>query len=98
MVWLPVTAAEAVAMIVTTVPAASVPVFAETLRFTSGKSLSVMVIFCVVVAPKVKPADGLLMVRVAVSVPSISASSRMVKVAVPVVAPFNMVIVPALRL
>ena len=84
-----------------TVPAASVPVFAERLKSTVGfaaKSLSVITTFCVVVAPSVIPADGLLIVRVAVSGPSTSVSSRIVKVAVPVVAPFKIVIVAALKL
>ena len=43
MVWSPVTGAEAVAVTVIIVPAASVPVLALTERLTSGKSLSVVI-------------------------------------------------------
>ena len=94
----PTTSLEAVAVTIIIVPSCSVPILGLTERLTSGKSLSVIVIFCVVVAPKAIPAVGLLIVKVAVSLPSISASSRIVKVAVPVVAPFKMVIVVALKL
>ena len=62
-----------------------------------GASLSVMVIFCAVVVPNAIPADGLLIVKVAISVPSTSASSATVKVTVPVVAPLNMVMLVLLR-
>lgn len=59
-------------------------------------SLSVMTIFCEVV-PKAMPDEGLLMVSVAVSVPSTSASSTTVKVTEPVVCPLGMVIVVLLK-
>ena len=62
-----------------------------------GASLSVMVIFCAVVVPNVIPDEGPLIVKVAVSVPSTSASSETVKVTVPVVAPLNMVMLVLLR-
>jgi len=57
-----------------------------------------MVIFCVVGVPNVIPAEGLLMVSVAVSVPSTSLSFTMVNVTVPVVKPLGMVIVVFERL
>ena len=76
---------------------ASVPVVLLTERLTVGKSLSVMVMAWVVVVPRTMPADGLLRVNVAVSLPSIRTSSTTVKVAVPVVCPFAMVIVGLLR-
>ena len=60
-------------------------------------SLSVMVIFCEVVLPRVSPDEGLLMVRVAVSCPSAKVSFATVKVTEPVVAPLGMVIVELLR-
>ena len=68
-----------------TVVSASVPLFALAESCTDGKSLSAITMFCDVVAPKDKPADGLLSARVAVSLPSIKASSTTVNVAVPVV-------------
>ena len=93
-VWSPVTAALAVAVTVMTVEAASVPVLALTERLTAGaESLSVMAMFCAVVAPSAIPELGLEIVIVAVSVTSARASSVTVKVTVPVVAPFRIVIV-----
>ena len=55
-------------------------------------SLSAIVIFWLV-APSVIPADGLLIVSVAVSAPSTSASSTTVKLTAPLVWPLGMVIV-----
>ena len=52
---------------------------------TGAVSLSAMVMFWVVGLPSVMPADGLLIVRMAVSVPSTSASSTTVNVTEPVV-------------
>ena len=94
----PDTAAEAVAVAVIEVSAASVPALRLTERLTVGKSLSVMVIFWVVVVPKVMPDEGLLMVNVAVSVPSTNTSFTTVKVTVPVVLLFGMVMVVLLKL
>ncbi len=92
-VWLPDTAAEAVAVAVIMVPAASVAVLVLTESCTEGKSLSVITMSSDRLVPNVMPAEGLEMVSVAVSVPSISASSKMVKVTEPVVAPSKMVMV-----
>ena len=60
---------------------------------TSGASLSVIAMFCAVVAPSVIPADGPEIVSVAVSVASTSTSSTTVNVTLPVVAPLRIVIV-----
>ena len=69
--------------------------------FTKAKSAIdtsslVMAIFCEVVAPRVMPADGLLIVKMAVSAPSTNASFTTLKVAVPVVLPLGMVMVTVL--
>ena len=95
-VWFPETALEAEAVTVITVVANSEPELVLTDKFTvgvDGRSLSFIIIFCVVVAPNAIPEDGLLMVSVAVSLPSISASSSIEKVTEPVVCPSKMVIV-----
>ena len=62
---------------------------------TVAVSASVMVTFCEVVLPNVRPDEGLEMVNVAVSVPSTSVSSWMVKVTEPVLAPSRIVMVEA---
>ena len=55
------------------------------LSVSETPSLSVITISCDIVLPKVIPDEELLMVKVAVSVPSISVSSFTVRVTVPVV-------------
>ena len=61
------------------------------------ESLLVIVIFWEVVAPKLIPADGVLIVKVAVSVPSAMASSATIKDTEPEVCPLGIVIVVLLR-
>ncbi len=61
------------------------------------ESLLVIVIFWEVVAPKEMPADGVLIVKVAVSVPSTMASSATIKETEPEVCPWAIVIVFLLR-
>ena len=90
-VWLPTTGALVVAVTVIAVVPASVPVVGLTERLTVGKSLSVIVTLPVVVVPNVKPAEGLEIVKVPVSVPSIKASSLILTVNEPVVLPLAMV-------
>jgi hypothetical protein len=87
-----------VAVTVITVAAASEPVFVLTDKFTVGAvSLSVMTIFCEVVAPNAIPADGDCIVNTAVSVPSKRASSITVNVTDPVVDPEGIAIVVLLN-
>ena len=85
-VWLPTTGALAVAVtVMLVVPPASVPVVGVTERLTVGKSLSVIVTLPVVVVPNVNPAEGVEIVKVPVSLPSIKASSLILTVNEPVV-------------
>ena len=61
------------------------------------ESLLVIVIFWEVVTPKEMPADGVLIVKVAVSVPSTTASSATIKETEPEVCPLAIVIVGLVR-
>ena len=56
-------------------------------------SLSVSVIFCIVVGPRIRPADGFEAVSVAVSLPSTNLSSATVNVTLPTVWPLRIVMV-----
>ena len=73
--------------------AAATPAATET---EGAASLSVIVMFCVVVLPSTMSAEGLLIVKTAVSTASARLSSTTVKVAVPVVSPSGIVIEPPL--
>ena len=84
-VWLPTTGALAVAVTVMLVVPVSAPVVGVTERLTVGKSLSVIVTLPVVVVPNVNPAEGVEIVKVPVSLPSIKASSLILTVNEPVV-------------
>ena len=85
-------------MTVTTVIPASVPALVLTDKLTKGKSSLSRVMFWEVVLPNTNPDEGLLMVKVAVSVGSIRVSLTTVKLTVPVVCPLKKVIVLLLRL
>ena len=85
-------------MTVTTVVPASVAALVLTDKLTKGKSSLIRVMFWVVVLPNTNPDEGLVRVKVAVSVGSIKVSLRTVKVTAPVVCPFKKVIVLLLRL
>ena len=61
------------------------------------ESLLVIVIFWEVAVPKEMPGDGVLIVKVAVSVPSTTASSATIKDIEPEVCPLGIVIVVLLR-
>ena len=91
-VWLPMTGSEALALTVTIVVPASEPALVLTERLIRGKSLSVMVTVWEVVLPKSKPEEMLLMLIVAVSVPSTSVSLTMVNVLDPMVCPLGIAI------
>ena len=91
-VWMPTTGALAVAVTVMLPAPTSMSVVGVTERLTVGKSLSVIVTSPVVVVPNVKPAEGLEIVKVPVSLPSIKGSSLILTVNVPMVLPSAMVI------
>ena len=84
-------------MTVTTVVPASVPVLVLTDRLTKGKSSFIRVMLRVVVLPNTNPDEGLLMVKVAVSVGSMRVSLTTVNVTVPVFEPLGMMMVLLLR-
>ena len=86
------------AVTVTTVVPASVAALVLTDKLTKGKSSLIRVIFWDVVLPNTNPDEGLVRVRVAVSICSIRVSLTTVKVTAPEVCPFKKVIVLLLRL
>ena len=85
-------------MTVTTVVPASVAALVLTDRLTKGKSSLIRVMLRVIVLPNTNPDEGLVRVKVAVSVGSIKSSLMTVKLTAPVVCPFKRVIVLLLRL
>ena len=85
------------AVTVTTVVPASVAALVLTDKLTKGKSSLIRVMFWEVVLPNTNPDEGLLMVKVAVSVGSIRVSLTTVKLTVPVFEPLGMMMVLLLR-
>ena len=84
-------------MTVTTVVPASVAALVLTDKLTKGKSSLIRVMFWVVVLPNANPDEGLVRVKVAVSVGSIRVSLTTVKVTIPVLEPSGMRMVLPLR-
>ena len=84
-------------MTVTTVVPASVAALVLTDRLTKGKSSLISVMLRVIVLPNTNPDEGLVRVKVAVSVGSIRVSLTTVKLTVPVFEPLGMIMVLLLR-
>ena len=96
--WMPMTGSVVVAVRVTTVVPDSEPVLELIDRLIRGKSLLIIAIAWLIVAPKSKSDERLPMVKIAVSVDSTNVSLNTVKVTVPTLESVGIVIVLLLRI